>query len=402
MDLSFSKEDLAFRDEVRAFIAEAYDEDLRTRNAQSKNGYLDKQSMLKWQRALYRKGWAAPNWAVEYGGPGWTPAQKYIFELETSAAGTPNMSPMGLKMVGPVIMAFGSDAQKKQHLPAILASEIWWCQGYSEPGSGSDLASLQMKCEDKGDHFLLNGSKIWTTHGQWADWMFNLVRTDPKAKAQEGISFILVDMKTPGIRVEPIVTLDYPVANEQEINQVFYDDVRVPKENLIGELNKGWTYAKYLLSFERGNAYGPGLKRALNKVKKTASQTDAGGRALIEDPAFRARLDDLEIQISAMEFFELRMFSAMSAGQRPGAEASMLKCRGTEIQQAISETAVEAIGYYAMPFMRDTFSKLNEPRPGPDYAAPVAPYYFNLRKASIYAGSNEIQRNIMAKAVLGL
>ena len=402
MDLSFSKEDLAFRDEVRAFIAEAYDEDLRTRNAQSKNGYLDKQSMLKWQRALYRKGWAAPNWAVEYGGPGWTPAQKYIFELETSAAGTPNMSPMGLKMVGPVIMAFGSDAQKKQHLPAILASEIWWCQGYSEPGSGSDLASLQMKCEDKGDHFLLNGSKIWTTHGQWADWMFNLVRTDPKAKAQEGISFILVDMKTPGIRVEPIVTLDYPVANEQEINQVFYDDVRVPKENLIGELNKGWTYAKYLLSFERGNAYGPGLKRALNKVKKTASQTDAGGRALIEDPAFRARLDDLEIQISAMEFFELRMFSAMSAGQRPGAEASMLKCRGTELQQAISECAVEAVGYYAMPFVRDTWSKANEPRPGPDHAAPVAPYYFSLRKASIYAGSNEIQRNIMAKAVLGL
>lgn len=402
MDLSFSKEDLAFRKEVRAFIAEAYDEDLRTKNAQSKNGYLDKEGMLKWQRALYRKGWAAPNWPVEFGGPGWTPAQKYIFELEMSAAGTPTMSPMGLKMVGPVIMAFGNEAQKKQHLPPILASEIWWCQGYSEPGSGSDLASLQMKCEDKGDHYLLNGSKIWTTHAQWADWMFNLVRTDPKVKPQEGISFILVDMKTPGIKVEPLVTLDYPVAGQQEINQVFYDDVKVPKENLIGQINKGWDYAKYLLSFERGNAYGPGLKRALGKVKKNASQTDAGGRALIEDQAFRAKLDDLEIQISAMEFFELRMFSAMSAGQRPGAEASMLKCRGTEIQQAISECAVEAIGYYAMPFVRDTWAKLNEPRPGPDFAAPVAPYYFNLRKASIYAGSNEIQRNIMAKAVLGL
>lgn len=402
MDLSFSKEDLAFRDEVRAFIAEAYDEDLRAKNAQSKNGYLDKEGMLKWQRALYRKGWAAPNWPVEFGGPGWTPTQKYIFELEMSAAGTPTMSPMGLKMVGPVIMAFGSDAQKKRHLPPILASEIWWCQGYSEPGSGSDLASLQMKCEDKGDHYLLNGSKIWTTHAQWADWMFNLVRTDPKVKPQEGISFILVDMKAPGIKVEPLVTLDYPVAGQQEINQVFYDDVKVPKENLIGQLNKGWDYAKYLLSFERGNAYGPGLKRALNKVRKNASQTDASGQKLIDDPAFRARLDDLDIQISAMEFFELRMFSAMSAGQRPGAEASMLKCRGTEIQQAISECAVEAIGYYAMPFVRDTWAKINEPRPGPEFAAPVAPYYFNLRKASIYAGSNEIQRNIMAKAVLGL
>ena len=402
MDLSFSKEDLAFRDEVRAFIAEAYDEDLRAKNAQSKNGYLDKDGMLKWQRALYRKGWAAPNWPVEFGGPGWTPTQKYIFELEMSAAGTPTMSPMGLKMVGPVIMAFGSDAQKKRHLPPILASEIWWCQGYSEPGSGSDLASLQMKCEDKGDHYLLNGSKIWTTHAQWADWMFNLVRTDPRVKPQEGISFILVDMKTPGIKVEPLVTLDYPVAGQQEINQVFYDDVKVPKENLIGQLNKGWDYAKYLLSFERGNAYGPGLKRALNKVRKNASQTDASGQKLIDDPAFRARLDDLDIQISAMEFFELRMFSAMSAGQRPGAEASMLKCRGTEIQQAISECAVEAIGYYAMPFVRDTWAKINEPRPGPEFAAPVAPYYFNLRKASIYAGSNEIQRNIMAKAVLGL
>ncbi|HWA80009.1 MAG TPA: acyl-CoA dehydrogenase family protein, partial [Acetobacteraceae bacterium] len=232
MDLSFSKEDRAFRDEVRAFIADAYDEELRTKNAQSKNGYLDKDSMLKWQRALYRKGWAAPNWPKEYGGPGWTATQKYIFELEMSAAGTPTMSPMGLKMVGPVIMAFGSPEQKKKHLPPILASEIWWCQGYSEPGSGSDLASLQMKCEDRGDHFLINGSKIWTTHAQWADWMFNLVRTDPKAKAQEGISFILVDMKTPGIKVEPLVTLDVPMPGQQEINQVFYSDVKVPKENL--------------------------------------------------------------------------------------------------------------------------------------------------------------------------
>ncbi len=402
MDLSFSKEDLAFRDEVRRFIDEAYTPELRAKNAQTKNGYLDKEGMLQWQRALYRRGWAAPHWPEQYGGPGFTPAQKYIFDLEMSAAGAPVSSPMGLRMVAPVIMAFGSEAQKQQHLPPILASEIWWCQGYSEPGSGSDLASLQMKCEDKGDHYLLNGSKIWTTHAQWADWMFNLVRTQNTGKPQEGITFLLVKMDTPGIAVEPIVTLDYPAPGQQEVNQVFYTDVKVPKENRIGEENKGWTYAKYLLEFERGNAYGPGLKRAVAKVRKMAGATDASGERLIDDAAFRARLDALEIEISSMEFFELRMFSAMSAGQRPGAESSMLKCKGTELQQAISEMSVETLGYYAMPFVRDTFANSNEPAIGPEFAAPVAPYYFNLRKAAIYAGSNEIQRNIMAKLVLGL
>jgi len=402
MDLAFSKDDLAFREEVRRFIDENFDAEMRAKLAQSKNGYLDKDGQLKWQRALYKRGWAAPNWPVEYGGTGWTPSQKYIFESETAAAGTPLVSPMGLKMVAPVLMAFGSDAQKKKYLPPVLASEVWWCQGYSEPGSGSDLASLQMRCEDKGDHYLLNGSKIWTTHAQWADWMFNLVRTKQGSKPQEGISFVLVDMRTPGIKVEAIVTTDYPMPGQQEINQVFYDDVKVPKENLVGRENEGWTYAKYLLEFERGNAGAPGLKRAIGKVRKMASQTDASGAKLIDDPSFRARLDDLAIQVSAMEFTELRIFASLSAGQRPGPESSMIKCRNTDLQQAISELSVEAIGYYAMPFVRDTWANVNEPRPGPDYAAPVAPYYFNIRKASIYAGSNEIQRNIMAKAVLGL
>jgi alkylation response protein AidB-like acyl-CoA dehydrogenase len=402
MDLSFSPADLAFRDEVRRFIDENFDDGLRRRMAQSKNGYLDRDGQLQWQRALYRRGWAAPNWPVEHGGPGWTPSQKFIFEMEMAAAGTPIVSPMGLKMVAPVIMAFGSDAQKKQHLPPILASEIWWCQGYSEPGSGSDLASLQMRCEDKGDHYLLNGSKIWTTHAQWADWMFNLVRTKQGAKPQDGISFLLVDMKTPGITVEAIVTTDVPVAGQQEVNQVFYDDVKVPKENLIGKENEGWTYAKYLLEFERGNAGAPGLKRAIKKIRSIASETDLSGARLIDDVSFRSRLDDLEIQATAMEFVELRIFSALSSGARPGPESSMLKCRTTDLQQTISELSVEALGYYAMPFIRDTWANTNEPRPGPEYAAPIAPYYFNLRKASIYAGSNEIQRNIMAKAVLGL
>src|SRR5580658_8643866 len=344
MDLSFSKEDLAFRDDVRRFIDENFDAELRTKLAQSKNGYLDKDGQLAWQRALYKRGWAAPNWPVEYGGTGWTPSQKYIFESETAAAGTPLVSPMGLKMVAPVLMAFGSDAQKKKYLPPILASDVWWCQGYSEPGSGSDLASLQMRCEDKGDHYLLNGSKIWTTHAQWADWMFNLVRTKQSAKPQEGISFILVDMRTQGIKVEAIVTTDYPVPGQQEINQVFYDDVKVPKENLVGRENEGWTYAKYLLEFERGNAGAPGLKRAIGKVRKMASQTDASGTKLIDDPSFRARVDDLEIQVSAMEFTELRIFASLSAGQRPGPESSMIKCRNTDLQQAISELSVEAIG----------------------------------------------------------
>ena len=402
MDLAFSKDDLAFRDEVRRFIDENFDAEMRAKLAQSKNGYLDKDGQLKWQRTLYKRGWAAPNWPVEYGGTGWTPSQKYIFESETAAAGTPLVSPMGLKMVAPVLMAFGSDVQKKKYLPPILASEVWWCQGYSEPGSGSDLASLQMRCEDKGDHYLLNGSKIWTTHAQWADWMFNLVRTKQGSKPQEGISFVLVDMRTPGIKVEAIVTTDYPMPGQQEINQVFYDDVKVPKENLVGTENEGWTYAKYLLEFERGNAGAPGLKRAIGKVRKMASQTDASGVKLIDDPSFRARLDDLAIQVSAMEFTELRIFASLSAGQRPGPESSMIKCRNTDLQQEISELSVEAIGYYAMPFVRDTWANVNEQRPGPDYAAPVAPYYFNIRKASIYAGSNEIQRNIMAKAVLGL
>ncbi|HEY1613874.1 MAG TPA: acyl-CoA dehydrogenase family protein [Rhizomicrobium sp.] len=402
MNLQHSAQDAAFRDDVRRFIAENFDDATRAKLAQSKNGYLDKEGQLAWQRALYRRGWAAPNWPVELGGPGWTPVQKFIFESEMAAAGTPIVSPMGLKMVAPVLMAFGSDAQKKPFLPPILASEIWWCQGYSEPGAGSDLASLQMRCEDRGDHYLLNGSKIWTTHAQWADWMFNLVRTKTGTKPQEGISFILVDMKSPGIKIDAIVTLDLPVAGEQEINQVFYDDVKVPKENLVGKENEGWTYAKYLLEFERGNAGAPGLKRALAKVRRMAGGTDASGTRLVDEPSFRSRLDSLEIEVAAMEAVELRFFSAMSAGQRPGAESSMLKCRNTELLQAISELAVEAVGVYAMPFIRDTWAPTNEPRPGPDYAAPVAPYYFNLRKASIYAGSNEIQRNIMAKAVLGL
>ena len=277
-----------------------------------------------------------------------------------------------------------------------------WCQGYSEPGAGSDLASLQTKAENKGDHYLVNGSKIWTSVAQWADWIFCLVRTSKEGKPQQGISFLLIDMKTPGVKVEPLVLLDGTPGPHQEVNQVFFTDVKVPMENLIGEENKGWTYAKYLLEFERGNPYSAGLYRAIAKTKKMARETIVDGGVLADDPGFQARVADLEAQVVAMEFTELRIFSALSTGGNVGPESSLLKCRGTEIQQAVSELAVEVLGCYTAPAVEDGMIETNEPSIGPENAFTVAPYYFSLRKASIYAGSNEVQRNIMAKAVLGL
>lgn len=407
MDLAFSPEELAFRDEVRAWIDQAYDSDLRRQMSQSKNGYLDKAGQVKWQKKLAEKGWVAPGWPAQYGGPTWTSSQHYIFNMEMSLAGVPASSPMGLKMVAPVIMAFGTDAQKQQHLPPILSSDIWWCQGYSEPGSGSDLASLQMKAERDGDHYILNGSKIWTTHAQWADWMFCLVRTSQEAKPQNGISFLLLEMNTPGISIRPLPTLDGPVEGQQEINQVFFEDVRVPISNRIGEEGMGWTYAKYLLEFERGNAYAPGLMNMLKKVRRIASAEASGnGTSMIQDTDFRRKLANLQIKVEALNATELKIFSAMSSGTPVGPASSMLKLEGSETQQAITELTLEAVGIYAQPFVADTWAEMrgetNAPRPGPDYAAPAAPSYLNYRKASIYAGSNEIQHNIMAKLILGL
>ena len=406
MNLEFTPEDLAFQKEVRDWITANYTPEMRRKQALSKNGYLDKEDHVAWQKKLYEKGWIAPNWPEEHGGAGFTASQKYIFNMEMAAAGTPAITPFGLKMVAPVIMAFGSDAQKQQHLPPILSSDIWWCQGYSEPGSGSDLASLQMSAVRDGDDYILNGSKIWTTLAQHADWIFCLVRTSKEGKPQEGISFILVDMTTPGITVSALPTLDGPMPGGQEINQVFFEDVRVPAENLIGEENKGWTYAKYLLQFERGNAYAPGLRNALAKTKKIASLEQSGDGALIEDPDFQRKLAEMEIRIESLDATELRIFSALSAGQAVGPASSMLKCAGSEAQQAITELTLEACGEYGAPFVQDTWAHLregaNEELPVPDYAAPAAPAYFNYRKTSIYAGSNEIQRNIMAKMVLGL
>ena len=407
MDLAFSKEDLAFRDEVRAFIAEAFDDEMRALMDQSKNGHMNREAQIRWLKRLGAKGWIAPDWPAEYGGTGWNDSQKYVFNMEMALAGAPSTSNMGLRMCAPVIMAFGSPEQKAQHLPKILSSDVWWCQGYSEPGSGSDLASLSMKAERDGDHYVLNGSKIWTTYAQWADWMFCLVRTSVEDKPQKGISFLLLDMKTPGISIRPLPTLDGPVEGEQEINQVFFEDVRVPVANRIGDEGQGWTYAKYLLQFERGNAYAPGLTNMLDKVRKIAGvETADTGEALIRDRDFRRKLAEMEIKVEAINATELKLFAGRTTGEAMGPASSMLKLEGSQAQQQITELALEAVGVYGAPFIEDTWAQLrtgvNDTRPGPDYAAPAAPMYFNYRKTSIYAGSNEIQHNIMAKMILGL
>jgi alkylation response protein AidB-like acyl-CoA dehydrogenase len=407
MDLAFAPEDLAFRDEVRAFIADNFDDDMRARSALSKNGHIDRAGQIRWLQRLNAKGWLAVNWPVEYGGTGWTETQKYIFSMEMALAGAPATSNMGLIMCAPVIMAFGTPEQKAQHLPKILSSEVWWCQGYSEPGSGSDLASLSMKAVRDGDDYVLNGSKIWTTYAQWADWMFCLVRTSQEDRPQRGISFLLLDMKTPGITIRPLPTLDGPPEGDQEINQVFFEDVRVPVANRIGEEGEGWTYAKYLLQFERGNAYAAGLTSMLDKVRTIAStEVSDAGAPMIADPDFRRKLADMQIKVESINATELKVFAGRATGQAMGPVSSMLKLEGSQAQQAITEVALEAVGVYASPFVEDPWAELdgetNVVRPGPDYAGATAPMYFNYRKTSIYAGSNEIQHNIMAKMILGL
>jgi alkylation response protein AidB-like acyl-CoA dehydrogenase len=401
MDLSFTAEDNAFRAEVIDFINDNFTDDLQQKMAENRNSYLPKEDHENWQKALNSKGWLVPDWPTEFGGTSWSTTQKYIFETEMANHNAPGVIPFGTKMCAPVILKFGTDEQKKRFLPRMLNGEDWWCQGYSEPGSGSDLASLQMKAEDKGDHFLCNGSKIWTTLAQYADWIFCLVRTSSEGVRQEGISFLLIDMNTPGVTVDPIQTLDQPIEGHQEINQVFFDDVVVPKENLIGEVNKGWTYAKYLLEFERGNAYAGRLKRGAQKIRTIASKEQSDGSAIMDDPDFKGKLAKLEVSIQALEMTELRILSKLSSGQNMGPESSLMKCRGTDLYQEVVELALEAVGTYATPFIPLRPGD-NAETVGPDYASGSAPRYFNARKVSIYGGSNEIQRNIMAKLILGL
>jgi alkylation response protein AidB-like acyl-CoA dehydrogenase len=404
MDLSFSEQDRAFQTEVRSFLEEAWPQEMQDKKARSALGKLSKEDLVGWQKRLAEKGWAATNWPTEYGGAAFTPTQSYIWDAERARVGAPGVIPFGITMVAPVIMKFGTDEQKAKFLPPILNSDIWFCQGYSEPGSGSDLASLKTKAEDKGDHYLVNGVKTWTTLAQYADWMFCLVRTSNEDIRQMGISFILIDMKTPGISVKPIITLDTPSEGYQEINMVYFEDVKVPKENLVGEQGKGWTCAKYLLEFERGNAYSPALKGAMAHLKQAAAaEQDGSGQAFADSADFMKKFNDVEVQILAMEATELRILGALAAGQNVGPESSMLKTRGTELQQAVTELALEITGNYAAPLDQSTPAPGDNFQPvGPQASNGVTQEYFNTRKVSIYAGSNEIQRNIMSKLVLGL
>lgn len=399
MDLNFSDDDKAFREEVRAFIHEKLPADIK-RKSQLGVAFT-KDDHVTWQKILCAQGWIAPNWPVEHGGTGWTPTRKHIFDEETGYGCAPRVIPFGISMIGPVLIQFGNDEQKKTYLPRILASDDWWCQGYSEPGSGSDLASLKTRADLDGDHYVINGQKIWTTLAQYADMMFCLVRTSAEGKKQEGITFIVFPMTTPGIRVEPIITVE----GHHAVNQVFLEDVRVPVENVIGKVGQGWTIAKFLLGHERTGIAGIGQsKQQLKKLKNIASQQESDGRSLMEDPRFRDKVSEIEVDLMALEYTNLRILSAESAGKGPGPEASMLKIKGTLIQQRLSELMREAVGYRAFPYDHQAMLEGwgNRESIGPDYAAFLAPHYFGWRKSSIYGGSNEVQRNIIAKAVLGL
>jgi alkylation response protein AidB-like acyl-CoA dehydrogenase len=400
MNIAFSNEELAFRDEVGTFLQERFPADLREK--QQRGIVLSKDETVRWQKILFERGWAAVNWPVEYGGTGWSAIQKYIFANELALANAPDMVPFGVKMVAPVIYTFGNEEQKARFLPDILQSNVWWCQGYSEPGAGSDLASLKTRADRRGDRYIVNGTKTWTTLGHYADWIFCLVRTNTDvARRQDGISFLLIDMSTPGVTVKPIITIE----GEREVNEVHFEDVEVPAENLVGEEGKGWTYGKVLLQHERTNIAGVARsKYRMNRLKERTAAPVHGGAPLLQDRNFARRLAAVEIELKALEFTELRTLAAVATGQAPGPESSILKIKGTELQQALDALFMEAAGYYALPWVPEQY-RLDYPedaRIGFGTESLSALRYFNNRKASIYSGSNEIQKNIIAKHVLGL
>ena len=398
MNVDFSADDLAFRDAVRAFFRNEYPQDVIEKVDRWVE--LGRDDYVRAQKALYERGWAAPNWPREYGGTGWSHTWRYLFFKEMGASGAPWMIPFWLMMVAPVIYTFGTEEQKTRFLPGILSSDVWWCQGYSEPDAGSDLAALRTSAVLDGDHYVVNGSKMWTTYAQYADWMFCLVRTDASGRKQQGITFLLFPMDSPGITVRPVITVD----GTHEVNEVVFDDVRVPVENRIGEEGKGWDYAKYLLTHERTMVADVGRSRHhIERIKRIAAAERTANGALIDDPLFRRRLVDLEVELDALEYTELRLLAETETGGAPGAESSILKIKGTEIQQSVTEFLLEIAGNKALPFQRGRMHPDWGGEPiGPDYAGMAAPRYFNFRKASIYGGSNEIQKNIIAKAVLGL
>ncbi|SAL25078.1 acyl-CoA dehydrogenase domain-containing protein [Caballeronia udeis] len=398
MDLNYSPADDAFRADIRAWLDANLPQVLRTKVLEHKR--LNRDDYASWHKLLGTRGWSVVAWPKEYGGPGWDATQRHIWDEECARIGAPGVLPFGVSMVAPVLIKYGSDAQKAHYLPRILDGTDWWCQGYSEPGSGSDLASLRTRAERQGDHYVVNGQKTWTTLGQFADMMFCLVRTDSGAKKQEGISFLLIDMKTPGITVRPIITLD----EDHEVNEVFLEDVKVPVENLVGEENRGWTYAKYLLGHERtGIARVGQSKRELVFLKRLAANQKKGGVSLLGDPVFSSKIAALEIEMMALEVTVQRVVASEANGRGPGPEASMLKIKGTEVQQALTELMVEAVGPQAAAFDPAYLEGEREHSlAGDDDAAPLAAYYFNFRKTSIYGGSNEIQKNIIAQMILGL
>lgn len=388
MNLDFTVAEEAFRNEVRTFVRARLPAAIRGKVAAGRA--LSREEYDGWHRTLYEHGWGAPNWPQAFGGTGWTVVEQYIFEQECAAAGAPRVIPFGLKMVAPVLMAFGNAAQQERFLPKILSGEHWWCQGYSEPGAGSDLASLATRAERDGDCYVVTGQKTWNTFGHCADWIFCLVRTAATEKPQEGISFLLIDMRSPGITVRPIRTMD----GIHEVNEIWFDAVRVPVENRVGEENKGWTYAKFLLNHERANTADLGaIKRELARLKHIAAAEEKAGRPLLDDARFAARVAEVEIELIALEITALRVLSAQTDGRAPGPEVSLLKIKGTEILQCITELLLEAAGSYALP-LDETI--------GPAYTEGISSEYLNMRKVSIYAGSNEIQRNLIAKILLGL
>ena len=390
MDFQLNDQDLAFQDEVRDFLERELPAELSAKV--KRGGHLEKEDFYRWQRILYDRGWIAPAWPVEYGGTGWTPTQRYIFERVCADAWAPTVIPFGLRMVGPVIYTFGTDEQKARYLPRILSSDDFWCQGYSEPGSGSDLASLRSRAEDAGDHYLINGQKTWTSQGHWADMMFMLVRTDPNVKPQQGITFLLVDMKSPGITVRPIITLD----GWHYVNEVFFEDVHVPKENRIGEEGKGWTYAKFLLGHERTGIAGVQRSRKLiGKLKESARNEGLGAEQ-------RARIGQLELDLMALEYTELRVLTREQAGQAPGPEASLLKIKGSELTQAVFQLSIETLGYHTLPYPIPPSEWGSNLPLVPEHVGNTVAAHLYAQAATIFGGSNEIQRGIIAKSVLGL
>ncbi len=398
MDLSYTPEETAFRADVQRFLADQVPAPL---TALVRAGQpLAKADLEGWHALLNVRGWLASHWPVEHGGPGWSVVQKFIFEHECALAYAPRTLPFGVNMLGPVLIKYGNEAQKKYWLPRILSGADWWCQGYSEPGAGSDLASVKTSAVRDGEHYVVNGQKTWTTLGQHANMIFCLVRTNREAKQQAGISFLLIDMNSPGVEVRPIITLD----GEHEVNEVFFTNVKVPLANLVGEEDKGWTCAKYLLTYERTNIAGVGFSdAALERLKVMAANTHKNGQPLAKDPMFAVRLARVEIDLENMKTTNLRVIAAVAGGGAPGAESSMLKIRGTEIRQELTSLTRRAMGPYALPFIRVT--KLEAEATGsvgPQEARFAAAQYFNNRKLSIFGGSNEIQKNIIAKMILGL